>query len=628
MNTARFESSPTELKVPVAHQPIDAPPHEENDVTLVRNRPAASFAQANDAIDDATPLSRLMLSKERLHVAARNASLPHRQPVKGLQVTVLTSETTFANQVRAALEGVNDVTIVATADEASALAASKRCPILISDTTPTRGAIESLTTQLRSLDPAMVFIVAGKRDLGGMFIGLQSSGAVDGFLLKPATAASTQLVVESATKRYRTANAKSAGAPEPTRRSRTRPLRARGQPQAPAADAIERATPTVEAHVPPPTTSQTITPLATTAPLATQHTKVPRPTWPLMIVAVAIVGAIVWWASSQRPSDIDPRQVIAEQLALAERAHQDGQLIGGSGSAVYHLQTVLTLDPANIAAQRGLERIATQLSRQTQTLMSQQRLADATAALERLREMKPDYAELPLLDAQLKRLQDAVLAAHIAPATSEQNAPPAAEPERKPAIERAETRAVAKPASQSAAERSAVERKQPAPTRVANSTRVSGATAPDVSVSAQAKALPPPSSTVAVPMQQTQPTPAPTAPAQIASNPPAQAPIIPAEPTPAPSESGASEAPTILKYVPPVYPSEAYARNLEGWVQVSLAVTPSGNVVNARIDDGDKRQLFSRAALTAVKQWKYQPRPQASGETPLTVRLDFKLDAR
>jgi len=77
-----------------------------------------------------------------------------------------------------------------------------------------------------------------------------------------------------------------------------------------------------------------------------------------------------------------------------------------------------------------------------------------------------------------------------------------------------------------------------------------------------------------------------------------------------------------------VYPSEAYARNLEGWVQVTLAVAPSGNVVNARIDDGDKRQLFSRAALTAVKQWKYEPRPQATDETTVTVRLDFKLDGR
>lgn len=615
MNTARFESSTTELKATANNLPIEAPPDEESDVTLIRSLPPASFAKTNEPADDATPLARLMVSKERLHGTAHNASLPRRQAVKGLQVTVLTAETTFANQVRAALEGVNDVTIVATADEAVALAAAKRCPILISDTTPTRSTIEELTAQLRSHDPSVVFIVAGKRDQGGMFIGLQSSGAVDGFLLKPATAASTQLVVESATKRYRAALAKSDVAPEPTRRSRTRTARAKGQTQAPVADAIERATPTVEAHVPPPSTSRTITPLTTAAPTtAKQPIAIPRPTWPMMIAAIAVVGAVAWWASSQRAPDIDPQRVIGEQLALAENAHQDGKLTGGRDSAAYHLQTVLTLDPTNVAAQRGLDRIATELSRQTQTLMSQQRLADATAVLERLRELKPDYPELPLLDAQLKRLQDAVLAAHTAPAPSEPTAPPAAEPERKPAIERTENRAVARPAVAKPALQPVIEKKPPTPARATN-------TAPAFTPT---KPQPQPSNTIAPEAQ-----PAAPPPAQVATSAPAQS--LPSEPGPRPAESGAASAPpapTILKYVPPVYPSEAYARNLEGWVQVSLDVTPDGNVVNARIDDGDKRQLFARAALAAVKQWKYQPRPQAPGDTPLTVRLDFKLDGR
>lgn len=606
MNTARFESSTTELKATANNLPIEAPPDEENNVTLVRNRPPASFAKAKEIGDDATPLARLMVSQERLHGTARNASVPNRQPVKGLNVAVLTSETTFANQVRAALEGVNDVTIVSTADEAASLAAEKRCPILISDTTPTRSAIEALTSQLRAHDPALLFIVAGKRDQGGMFIGLQSSGAVDGFLLKPATAASTQLVVESATKRYRAANTKSDAAPEPTRRSRTRSPRVRTQEPSPVADVLERAIPTVEAHVPPPSTSQTITPLATTAPQTTKRATLPRPTWPVLIAAIAAVGAIVWWMTSQRVPDIDPQQVIAEQLTLAESAHQDGKLTGGRDSAAYHLQTVLTLDPSNVAAQRGIERIATELSRQTQTLMSQQRLADAAAALERLRELQPDYPELPLLDAQLKRLQDAVLAAHVAPAASEPTAPPVIE---------TENRAVAKPAPQPA-----IQKKSPAPTRATSGTRAAPPATPPATAPAEAP------SNVAP-----QPAPTPTPPPQLATNSTAPETSTPAQAAPLPAEPRTTSAlgqPTILKYVPPVYPSEAYARNLEGWVQVTLAVAPNGNVVNARIDDGDKRQLFSRAALAAVKQWKYAPLPQATGETPVTVRLDFKLDGR
>jgi periplasmic protein TonB len=94
----------------------------------------------------------------------------------------------------------------------------------------------------------------------------------------------------------------------------------------------------------------------------------------------------------------------------------------------------------------------------------------------------------------------------------------------------------------------------------------------------------------------------------------------------APATQTKSSALTLLKYVAPIYPTEAQARDLEGWVQVSLQVTPSGDVVKARVEDGQKRQLFARAALSAVRQWKYEPRPDASGETPVIVRLDFKLE--
>jgi periplasmic protein TonB len=96
-----------------------------------------------------------------------------------------------------------------------------------------------------------------------------------------------------------------------------------------------------------------------------------------------------------------------------------------------------------------------------------------------------------------------------------------------------------------------------------------------------------------------------------------------AEPTPAPSTPG---APTLMKYVEPAYPREAHLRSMEGWVLARLQVNPAGDVVNARIEDGERRQLFARAALAAVRQWKYEPRPQAAGEASVVVRLEFKLD--
>ena len=85
-------------------------------------------------------------------------------------------------------------------------------------------------------------------------------------------------------------------------------------------------------------------------------------------------------------------------------------------------------------------------------------------------------------------------------------------------------------------------------------------------------------------------------------------------------------APKIAKYVAPNYPNAAFSRGLEGWVQVRLQITPQGDVTDVKVEDGEKRQLFARAALAAVKQWKYEPLPDATSATPLSVRLEFRLD--
>jgi protein TonB len=505
-----------------------------------------------------------------------------------LPVTVLTSDPAFASQIRAALETTSDVTVVSTDDEAAQLAVSGRCQILVTDAAITRKAIESLKARLRAHDPALVFIVAGSRDQGGMLIGLQSSGAADGFLLKPVTAGSTQLVVESATRRHRAFTASADSESEPTRaRARVRTPRAQRSHSMSRADATALATPTVETHV-PARTSQTITPLATTGVQAPKRA-VLRPSWPLMIAAVAAVGGIVWWVMWQRLPDIDPQRVIAQYLSLADSAQRAGRWSGARDSAEHHYQTVLALDPQNLAAQRGIDRVAAELSRQTQALLSQKRLAEAAASLERLREMQPDYAELPLLDSQLKVLQDSVLAI-LTPAPVAESAPP----------QRAETPA-----------------ETPSPARQRTASRAPIADRVGQPPETQKPAATAPAAIEAKPIATLASNTLPSAPAMVKPQPTAPT------PTPAPTSSS---APTILKYVPPVYPHEAYARGIEGWVQVSLQVTPGGSVVNARIEDGEKRQLFSRAALAAVKQWKYEARPQATGETPVTVRLDFQLE--
>ena len=88
----------------------------------------------------------------------------------------------------------------------------------------------------------------------------------------------------------------------------------------------------------------------------------------------------------------------------------------------------------------------------------------------------------------------------------------------------------------------------------------------------------------------------------------------------------AASPPKQLKYVAPQYPQDAISRGVEGWVDVSFGVTASGGVVDVRVDDAKPRNQFDRAALAAVRQWKYEP--SADGldrEQRLKTRVQFKL---
>jgi protein TonB len=76
--------------------------------------------------------------------------------------------------------------------------------------------------------------------------------------------------------------------------------------------------------------------------------------------------------------------------------------------------------------------------------------------------------------------------------------------------------------------------------------------------------------------------------------------------------------------VQPVYPQEALMRGLEGWVDVSLQVSPSGDVIAPRVEESSRGRMFNRAALNAVQQWKYEPRSESADSERVRVRLKFE----
>lgn len=98
--------------------------------------------------------------------------------------------------------------------------------------------------------------------------------------------------------------------------------------------------------------------------------------------------------------------------------------------------------------------------------------------------------------------------------------------------------------------------------------------------------------------------------------------------TPAARSPTAQElAPKRLKAVPPKYPQDALVDGLQGWVDVSFLVSRDGSVTDARVDAAEPRNRFNRAALAAVRQWKYEPRAEDAPEYTqrLKTRVQFQL---
>src|SRR5262249_28766022 len=100
------------------------------------------------------------------------------------------------------------------------------------------------------------------------------------------------------------------------------------------------------------------------------------------------------------------------------------------------------------------------------------------------------------------------------------------------------------------------------------------------------------------------------------------------QPRPVAAQPVVIPAPTRIKYVPPQYPYEARVDGIEGWVDIDIDITATGDVMNPRIRGAQRKDLFGRPALAAVRQWQYSPRVEADTRTtrPMSVRVEFKIN--
>lgn len=63
-----------------------------------------------------------------------------------------------------------------------------------------------------------------------------------------------------------------------------------------------------------------------------------------------------------------------------------------------------------------------------------------------------------------------------------------------------------------------------------------------------------------------------------------------------------------LVRIPPRYPRMASRRNIEGSVRVAFTITKDGRVANPRVLSANPPGVFEKAALKAIKKWKFNPK--------------------
>jgi protein TonB len=80
--------------------------------------------------------------------------------------------------------------------------------------------------------------------------------------------------------------------------------------------------------------------------------------------------------------------------------------------------------------------------------------------------------------------------------------------------------------------------------------------------------------------------------------------------------------------VPPQYPERALQRGVEGRVLIEFTISRSGSVKDAKVVAYEPSTIFNKAALKAVKQWKYNPKivnGKAVEQPGMRIAIPFKL---
>jgi protein TonB len=79
---------------------------------------------------------------------------------------------------------------------------------------------------------------------------------------------------------------------------------------------------------------------------------------------------------------------------------------------------------------------------------------------------------------------------------------------------------------------------------------------------------------------------------------------------------------------PPQYPERALQRGVEGRVLIEFTISRSGSVKDAKVIAFEPSKIFNKAALKAVRQWKYNPKVvngKAVEQPGMRISIPFQL---
>lgn len=81
-----------------------------------------------------------------------------------------------------------------------------------------------------------------------------------------------------------------------------------------------------------------------------------------------------------------------------------------------------------------------------------------------------------------------------------------------------------------------------------------------------------------------------------------------------------------LVQVDPDYPPRAKQQRIEGWVAVGYTITPVGTVEDAHVIASNPPYVFDRAALQAIRKFRYNPKIENGKAVSAKHRLKFTFE--